>query len=131
MIKYFFCENRYLSKYSYKSKITLVGLLENNIKEPQPSDKCDNSFQIIPWATNENSVHFCASVTRTCFRMLGILLYFHEHCLYITFQCFFCYSFISIPQNVSHLPTFTIFIYLILFLSSDNLKCCHYIFLTH
>ena len=64
------------------------------LKDFRPSDKFDDPYLIIPWVTNDNSEHLCELVSGTCFRVLGTLLYLHEHCPYITYYCFCCFSFI-------------------------------------
>ena len=70
-----------------------------SIKDVRPSDKFDNPYLIIPWVTNDNSGHLSEPVSGTCFRVLCTLLYLHEHCLYITYYCFCCQSFIIILQK--------------------------------
>ena len=60
-----------------------------NIKDVRPSDKFDNPYLIIPWVTNDNSEHLCELMSGTFFRVFGTLLNLHEHCPYITYNCFF------------------------------------------
>ena len=64
-----------------------------------PLISLNNPYLIIPWVTNDNSEHWCELVSGTCFRVLGTLLFLHEHCPYITYYCFCCQSFIIILQK--------------------------------
>ena len=59
------------------------------VKGHSYSAKSDHPFKEIPW------------VTKDCFWVFGALIYFYEHRLYITYQCFFKHS-----SKISHLHSF-------------------------
>ena len=100
------------------------------LKDFRPSDKFDNLYFIIPRVTNDNSVYLWSLVSGTCFRVLGTLLYLHEHCPFITYYCSFCQSFVITLQKCQPSAQIYNIHIVILFFSSYNLKLCLDIFCT-
>ena len=98
------------------------------IKDFQPSDKLDNPYLII----HDNSEHLCTLLSRTCLRVLGTLLYMHEHCPYITYYCFFCQSFIITLQKCQPSPQIYSISYcnIVILIIRYQFKLCLYIFCT-
>ena len=70
-----------------------------SLKGIRPSDKLDNSYFNIPLVANDISVLLYALVSGICFRVRVALTYLKEHCLYITYYCFLCQTFIIILQK--------------------------------
>ena len=104
------------------------------LKDFRPSDKFDNPFLLILWVINDNSEHLWELVSGTCFRVLGTLLYRHEHCPFITY---YILLFLLSEFNINHFTkTLAVSIVLqhsycnIVYLITQFKLICLYIFCT-